>query len=404
MSQGRRLIPRIAGFIAAGAAGGAAAIGAVSAAGGLGSTTTVEEVPQQAPPPGQVALDRSSRTALTVAQLYARAAPGVVQITSTTVVQPPADPFFGDLFQPAPETTQSLGSGFVLDKAGHVVTNYHVVQGARTVLVSFSNNDRMRAKIVGTDPSTDLAVLQVDTRSRALEPLPLGNSDLVRVGDPVVAIGNPFGYTRTATSGIVSAVQREIQSPNAYAIDHVIQTDAALNKGNSGGPLLNAAGQVIGVNSQIATGDSGADGNVGIGFAVPVNTVKQVAAQLIAGGRVEHAYLGVRYDTVDARLARVFNLPVRHGLLVESVAPHSPAAAAGLHGGSTPVVVSGESYVLGGDVIEKVDGAALTTDEGLRDVLDRKRPGDRITLEVLRGSTQVTVTAKLGRQPTSPRS
>src|ERR671929_1046489 len=174
----------------------------------------------------------------------------------------------------------ALGSGFVIDKAGHIITNDHVVEGARSVDVSFSNNESMRARIVGVDPSTDVAVLQVDAHSRALTPLPLGNSDLVRVGDSVVAIGNPFGYDRTVTAGIVSALQRVIQAPNSYSIDHVIQTDAALNKGNSGGPLLNARGDVIGVNSQISTGDSGTTGNVGVGFAVPINTVRTVVAQL----------------------------------------------------------------------------------------------------------------------------
>ncbi len=402
MGSGRRILPRVAGLLAAGAAGAAAALAVVAAAGELGSTTTVQEV-QQVEGSGQIALRSGTRDALTVAELYRRAAPGVVQITSTSVVQAPSDPFFGDLFPQAPQTSQSLGSGFVIDKAGHVVTNYHVVEGARTVQVSFSNNDRMKARVVGSDPSTDLAVLQVDAKSRALQPLPLGNSDLVRVGDPVVAIGNPFGYTRTATYGIVSAVQREIQAPNAYAIDHVIQTDAALNQGNSGGPLLNGDGQVIGVNSQIATGGTGAQGNVGIGFAIPVNTVKQVAAQLIRSGRVEHAYLGIRLGAFDERLARVFNLPVRRGLLVESVESGSAAAKAGLRGGSTPVVVAGESYVLGGDVIVAADGRPVASENALRDVLASKRPGDTLRLEIYRGTKHMTLTPKLGRQPTSPR-
>ena len=186
--------------------------------------------------------------------IYKHAAPGVVQVTATQVVSSPSvDPFFGFAF-PAQQKSKALGSGFVIDKAGHIVTNYHVVEHARSVDVSFSNNESMKAKVVGTDPSTDIAVLQVDAHSRALTPLALGNSDAVRVGDSVVAIGNPFGYDRTVTAGIVSALQRVIQAPNSYSIDHVIQTDAALNKGNSGGPLLDARGNVIGVNSQIAAG------------------------------------------------------------------------------------------------------------------------------------------------------
>ena len=184
--------------------------------------------------------------------------------------------------QAAPQ--QALGSGFVIDKAGHIVTNYHVIEGADQIEVSFSNQDTLSATIVGSDPSTDIAVLRVRSSSRGLAPLAFGNSDNVRVGDPVVAIGNPFGLRRTATAGIVSAVQeRTITAPNGYPIDHVIQTDAQINSGNSGGPLLNARGEVIGVNSQIALAD-GSIGNVGIGFAVPSNTVKEVVAQLTATG------------------------------------------------------------------------------------------------------------------------
>ena len=268
--------------------------------------------------------------------------------------------------------------------------------------VSFSDRDKVSARVVGTDPSTDLAVLQVDARSRALAPLPLGNSDNVQVGDPVVAIGNPFGLQRTVTSGIVSALQRELTAPNTYKIEHAIQTDAALNHGNSGGPLLNAEGQVIGVNSQISTGNTGQQGNVGIGFAVPVNTVKNVAAQIIRSGKVEHAFLGIGAQPIDDRLAQLFKLPVSQGLLVQDVQTGSGAARAGLKAGSTNVVVEGESYTLGGDVIVKADGKPVATVGQLRDVVATKRPGDEITLELYRGSKQKTVHVKLGRQPTLP--
>ena len=214
---------------------------------------------------------------------------------------------------------QALGSGFVIDKTGHIVTNYHVIEGADAIEVSFSNQDTLSATIVGSDPSTDIAVLRVQSSSRGLAPLAFGNSDTVRVGDPVVAIGNPFGLRRTATAGIVSAVQeRTITAPNGYPIDHVIQTDAQINSGNSGGPLLSARGEVIGVNSQIARAD-GSTGNVGIGFAVPSNTVKEVVAQLTATGRVDRAYLGIAGSTVTAELARVFRLPVDEGVLIEAV-------------------------------------------------------------------------------------
>jgi len=257
----------------------------------------------------------------------------------------------------------------VIDKAGHIVTNYHVVEHAGSVDVSFSNNESLRAKVVGADPSTDIAVLQVDAHARALTPLALGNSDAVRVGDAVVAIGNPFGYDRTVTAGIVSALQRVIRAPNSYSIDHVIQTDAALNKGNSGGPLLDALGNVIGVNSQIAAGDSGASGNVGIGFAVPINTVKTVAAQIIKTGHAEHAYLGISVQAVTPSAAKLFHLPSTHGLLVASVQPGSGAAKAGLRAGTGNATLAGETYPLGGDLITKIDSTSLYSLDQLRDVI-----------------------------------
>src|SRR6266480_4384033 len=238
----------------------------------------------------------ASTKPLSVNQIYRRAAPGVVQVTATQVVTTPSvDPFFGFSI-PQRQREQALGSGFVIDKAGHIVTNYHVIKGATKVQVAFSGRDQIAATVVGSDASTDTAVLKVDQRARALNPLPLGNSDVVTVGDPVYAIGNPFGFTRTLTSGLVSAVQRQIEAPTAtkLSIDHAIQTDAAINHGNSGGPLIDAAGRVIGVTSQISTGNTGQQGNVGIGFAIPVNTVKTVAAQIIRSGKVEHALLGVK--------------------------------------------------------------------------------------------------------------
>ncbi len=242
----------VVGLVAAGALGGALALGGAAVVGGFDTTTTVREIASPLPAPISLTQPAAKSGALSVNAIYKHAAPGVVQVTATQVVSSRSvDPFFGFAF-PAQQKSKALGSGFVIDKAGHIVTNYHVVEHARSVDVSFSNNESMKAKVVGTDPSTDIAVLQVDAHSRALTPLALGNSDAVRVGDSVVAIGNPFGYDRTVTTGIVSALQRVIQAPNSYSIDHVIQTDAALNKGNSGGPLLDARGNVIGVNSQIA--------------------------------------------------------------------------------------------------------------------------------------------------------
>jgi S1-C subfamily serine protease len=381
-----------AGLGAALALGGAALLGVFSEA-----TTTVRELqPVQASPS---AAAFASTKALSVNQIYRRAAPGVVQVTATQVVTTPSiDPFFGFSI-PQRQRQQALGSGFVIDKAGHIVTNYHVIEGARSVDVSFSDNESRRARIVGADPSTDIAVLQVKAQARALTPVQLGNSDDVHVGDAVVAIGNPFGLERTVTAGIVSALQRVIQAPNAYSIDHVIQTDAPINKGNSGGPLLDAQGKVIGVNSQI---QSETGGNVGIGFAVPINTVKTVAAQLIKTGRAEHAFLGIRVQAVTADIATLFRLPASHGLLVASVEPGSAAAKAGLRAGKQQVTVSGETYPLGGDLMVGVDGVPLMTLDQLRDVISGKQPGDTVDLEIYRGTKRMTLNVKLGRQPSTP--
>jgi putative serine protease PepD len=266
--------------------------------------------------------------------------------------------------------------------------------------VSFSDNESRPAKIVGVDPSSDVAVLQVNAPSRALKPLTLGNSDAVEVGDYVVAIGNPFGLDRSITAGIVSALQRPITAPNGFTIDHVIQTDAALNHGNSGGPLLNAAGQVIGVNSQIQT--AGGEGNVGIGFAIPINTVREVAAQLIRTGKVEHAFLGIEGKPVTPAIARLFHLPSQYGVLVARVCSNTGAAKAGLEPATNNVVVSGESWPIGGDLIVKVDGAAIRSTDELRSIIEAKKPGENVRLEVYRDTTLKSMTVKLGGQPSSP--
>jgi S1-C subfamily serine protease len=397
---------RGAALVAAGAAGAAIAFAVVAAAGFGTSTTTVrDEVPAAAGPEGsaQTAAFRDSLHPLTIHQVYERAAPGVVQVTATTRVTTQPDPFLDPFGGPTTETQEALGSGFVLDKAGHIITNYHVVQGASRVEVSFSNNERKPARIVGRDPSTDVAVLQVSgLPSRALTPLPLGNSDAVQVGDAVVAIGNPLGEDRSITAGIVSALQRQISAPNGAAIDHVIQTDAALNHGNSGGPLLNVHGQVIGVNSQIQTAN-GSDGNIGIGFAIPIDTVKNVAAQLIANGSVEHAFLGVNVQAITPDIASLFRLPVRHGLLVGGVCSNSGAARAGLRGATQEVTVAGDTWPLGGDIIVRIDGVTVTSVDQLRSLVAEKQPGQSVQLEIYRGDKTMSLKAKLGRQPLSPR-
>ena len=386
-------------LVAAAAVGGGIVLGSAAALGDLGGkTTTIREIRTQS---SVASVTAPARTALSINDIYRRSAPGVVQVTSTSTVSVPADPFFGNPFFPQQQTQQSLGSGFVIDKAGHMVTNYHVVQGAKQVRVSFSNGGSMKAAIVGTDPSSDLAVLKVDASSRALTPLPLGNSDAMQVGDPVVAIGNPFGLDRTVTAGIVSAIQRAITAPNGYTIDHVIQTDASINHGNSGGPLLSGRGEVIGVNSQIETGNSGASGNVGVGFAIPSNTVKTVIAQLIRQGHVDRAFIGISATPITRDLARVFRLPVSRGLLVQSVQPGSGAATSGLKAGSTQVVLAGETYELGGDIIVEAGGRPVASLDRLRDIVATKKPGDKLPLVVYRGDRKTSLAVRLGRQPAS---
>jgi S1-C subfamily serine protease len=380
-------------LVAAAFLGGGAALGVGTAIWDDGGTTTVINSPaandSSLASQTDTAASSDADTGL-AGRIYKAAAPGVVQVTSNVVSEPSP---FGQ-----PQEGQSLGSGFVIDKAGHILTNFHVVDGAKEVFINFTGNDRYKAKIVGTDPSTDLAVLQIDAQSRALTPLPLGNSDAIQVGAPVVAIGNPFGLDRTETAGIVSALQREIQAPNGFTIDKVIQTDAAINKGNSGGPLLDAGGKVIGINSQIETGDSGT-GNVGIGFAVPINTVREVASEIIKTGKAQHAYLGVKMQTIDDTLAKSARLPAQKGVILTSVQAGSPASEAGLKGGTRSVVVDGTTYTVGGDVITKANGRQLETADELREIVTSKDPGDKLSLEVHRDGSTETVTVTLGSQP-----
>ena len=393
----RTLLPsRAVGLIAAAVLGGGFALAGAAALGKLGEKTTIirEEVDPSSSAPASFQTGKRE----SINEIYRMSAPGVVHIETTLRVPQSNETFFGNPFGTTAQTERALGSGFVLDRAGHIVTNYHVVRGATSIQVSFSNNERYRARLVGSDPSTDIAVLKVDVQANALKALPLGNSDAVRVGDQVIAIGNPFGLDRSVTAGIVSAVQRRIEAPNDLSIAHVIQTDAALNHGNSGGPLLDAQGLVIGVNAQIETGGT-TEGNVGIGFAIPINTVRDVVAQLIKHGKVEHAFLGIEGKTLTSPIAHLFHLPVTSGVLVASVRPGTGAARAGLKPATDQVTVQGESWPAGGDVIVKVDGEPIGSVERLIDVIASKKPGDKIDVEVVRGTSHQTLTINLGRQP-----
>jgi S1-C subfamily serine protease len=380
-------------FLAAVVGGGAAvAIGGVLESDEGGGTTTVFGTVASAAD-SSTRIPADSDDAMSVQEIYRHAGPGVLQVTSTSVDS--SDPFFG------PQARVSLGSGFVIDKDGYIVTNYHVIESARQIEVNFSGDDRVQATIVGVDPSTDLALLKINAQARALTPLPLGDSDAVRVGDAVVAIGNPFGLERTVTAGIVSALQREITAPNGYTIDKVIQTDAPINQGNSGGPLLNAQGEVIGVNSQIEPGDTGT-GNLGIGFAVPSATLREVVSQIRERGKVEHAYLGVITQPIDEVLARTYRLPVERGVIVAEVVPGSPADEAGLKDGDRQVIFGGTSYVLGGDIVTAADGEQVASPDDLRRLIAEKDPGDAMTLDIRRGESKRTVSVTLGRRPITP--
>jgi S1-C subfamily serine protease len=349
-----------------------------------GDSSTV--VQRQSPMTAQASDD--SDGGRTVRDIYASEGRGVAFISAQGVSSEESSPFG------APQEGEATGSGFVVDKDGTILTNAHVVDGADSVTVSFKEGgEEIPAEVKGVDTSTDLAALKIDPSAvDDLEVLPLGDSSKVEVGDPVVAIGNPFGYSRTVTTGIVSGLQREIVAPDGFQISDVIQTDASINPGNSGGPLLDANGRVIGINSQIATG--GGQGSVGIGFAVPVNTAKELLPQLREGGEIEHAWLGVQMSDVDEDVAKELDLPVDHGALVVEATEDGPADDAGLRGGDPE---TGE----GGDVITAIDGKTVNTSDDLAGAIAGKQPGDSVELEYYRDGERETVEIELGERPSS---
>jgi putative serine protease PepD len=349
---------RLAAALVAGACIGAGA-GAATYAGlsDGGSNTVVRQVTVENSQPA------ASADQLSAGEIYSRTHKGVVEITATGAsTQTP----FGQ-----PQSERAQGSGWVYDSSGHIVTNEHVVSEASSVSVRFWNGANYKATVVGKDPSTDLAVLKVDAPESLLEPLSLGDSSKVNVGDNVVAIGSPFGLEGTLTSGIVSALHRQMTSPNNFTINDSIQTDAAINHGNSGGPLLNAQGQVIGITTQIAS-DSG--GSEGIGFAVPSNTVRSIASQLISNGKAEHAYLGVL-----VRAPRAGN-----GAQIAQVRRGTPAGKAGLRVG---------------DVITRVAGKRVTSVAELQAEVDAHKPGDKIQVVYRRGGKSRTAEVTLASRP-----
>jgi S1-C subfamily serine protease len=377
--------------VAAAIAGGLGGAAAGLALGGDSSGTT--PATSAAASPSAVASDaRPAR--LTPEQVYRRDAPAVVVITATQTQEVPPT-FFTP---PTKERVGVLGSGFVIDDKGDVVTNDHVVRGGTGIHVGFSSGASYRASVIGTDPSTDIAVVRVQAPASALHPLPWADSAEVEVGDPLYAIGNPFGLDRTMTAGIASATGRDIQAPNGLTIANAIQTDAPINHGNSGGPLLDRYGRAIGVNDQIEGGT--VDGNVGVGFAISSDTAMSVAKQLVASGHVEHAWLGVEVETIDPGLANVVRgLPSR-GVIVARVVKGSPAANAGLEAATRHVTVNGVTVPFGGDAIVAVDGKAVGTSQQLGGIVAAYKPGDQLKLGVVQGGKHRMVTVTLGDVPT----
>jgi S1-C subfamily serine protease len=369
--------------------------GAVKSSGG--GTTTVEQT-MSAPIASKSS--EESEGGNTVDQIYKADGNGVAFIESSIPPEESEEAFnpFGESESQGGGT--ATGSGIVLDDKGHILTNNHVIEGADKIEVKLGESDHeYTAEVVGTDPASDLALLKVEAPTAELHSLTLGDSSKMEVGDPVVAIGNPFGLDRTVTSGIVSALQRQIQAPNGFSIDNVIQTDAAINPGNSGGPLINSAGEVIGINSQIETGGSGSDGNVGIGFAIPINTAKEVIHELETKGTVEHAYLGISGGTITPQLAQDLNLPIKEGVLIASVEKGGPSDKAGLEGGNTQATIDGAEITLGGDIIVEADGKKIANMEQIIELVNEKKPGDEVTLKYLRGGKEKTATVKLGTRP-----
>jgi S1-C subfamily serine protease len=378
-----------------------AVLGSIAIAAGLiqseGGTTTTVAAPLSAPVSSKGNGEEASNV---VNQIYKADGGGVAFIEAEVPASEPQG--FSPFGEPESERGgTATGSGIVIDTEGHVLTNNHVVEGASKISVKLGASDTAYdATVVGTDPATDIAVLKVDAPQSQLHPLTLGHSSEVEVGDPVVAIGNPFGLDRTVTSGIVSALQRQIQAPNGFSIDNVIQTDAAINPGNSGGPLLNAEGEVIGINSQIETGGSGS-GNVGIGFAIPIDTVRAELNQLITSGQVEHAFLGISGGTITPDLARALNLPVKQGVIVQSVVKNGPAEKAGIEGGNTTATIEGSEVSLGGDIITEVNGKKISGMEEVVEIVNKAQAGDELELTIIHNGSTKTVKVTLADRPSS---
>ncbi len=319
-----------------------------------------------------------------ITNLYERVGPSVVHVASEIVT---VDFFFG------PMASEGTGSGFVWDDAGHIVTNYHVIEDASRIEVIFSDESQVEAEVVGVDPRNDLAVLRVDPAATALQPLALGAAETIRVGQRAIAIGNPFGLDRTLTTGVVSALGRPLETETGDYIFNVIQTDAAINPGNSGGPLLNSRGEVIGINTAIQ------EGAEGIGFAVPVETLRRVVPVLVAEGQYRHPTLGLLGYSITAPLAEALELPVDNGVLVAQLARGGPADAAGVRGAQREAIVGNRRVLAGGDILTHLDGRAIADWNALLEYLElNKRVGDSVTLSLLRDGQPLTLEVTLAAE------
>ncbi len=342
-------------------------------------------------PPGEPLVDAEGLdfAERRVVAVYERVAPSVVNINTQILRR-------GFFFQVFPE--EGAGSGFVLDREGHILTNFHVVKGAASIEVTLGEDRIFPAQLVGADPRTDLAVLRIDAPRELLVPVELGSSANLRVGQRAIAIGNPFGqFSRTLTIGAISALNRTLEGQDGRPISGIIQTDAAINRGNSGGPLLDSSGRVIGITTAIF---SPTGGNVGVGFAVPVDTIKRVLPDLLALGYYRHPFLGVRYAyRITPTLAQALDLPVDSGLLLVQLYPDSPLDRAGVRGAQHQVVLRGQRFYVGGDILVAIDGQPVRSLEELQIQIEEYRVGDSVTVALLRGDEPFQVVVTLDPEP-----
>ena len=334
-------------------------------------------------PDGPLSQDESENI-----EIYRRVSPGVVNITSTTLG-------FDFFFSAVPQ--QGSGSGSIIDAQGHILTNYHVIEEARLLEVTLLTEERkFEAKVIGADPPNDLAIIKIDPANAPLTVVPLGDSADLRVGQKALAIGNPFGLQGTLTVGVISSLQRSIQDQRGRLIDDVIQTDAAINPGNSGGPLLNARGEMIGINTQIF---STSGGSIGIGFAVPVDTARRIIPDLISAGRVRRPFARLEGYRITPRLARILDLPVTQGVLVARMANGDSFSEAGVRGGRRTYRVGNRRLLLGGDIIVEADGQTVDSIARLRLIVGKRRPGEAIDLRIYRDGQPMTIAMKLLERP-----